>query len=522
MKKMKLFYCVVCLLAYVLPVTADVRLPAVISDNMVLQQKTKARIWGWADPGEKITVKASWKWFAASTEAGDDGTWQVKIDTPKAGGPHTIAIKANNTISLENIMAGEVWVCSGQSNMEMPLRKRDVWAGGVLNYPQEIATANYPNIRLFTVAKTVSDEPQTDCKGSWSQCSPETVADFSATAYFFGRYLHKELNIPIGLIHASWGGTPAESWTKRQVLEADPDLVPIVQRFEQYIIDYPKIKQKYDRLIIQWEEAVEKAKSEGKKPPQKPQPPKDPNHPNWPSKLYNTMIAPLTPFTIRGSIWYQGESNHLRAYQYRKLFPAMIKNWRADWGQDDFPFYYVQIAPWPYFDREPAAAELRYAQFLTLSVPNTGMVVTTDLVDDIKNIHPKNKQDVGKRLALWAMAKTYGRKDVVCSGPLYKSMKIEGDNIRLFFDYTGGGLVAKGGKLTHFTISSIDDIFLEAKAVIDGDTVVVTCVYDYILPPAAVHFGWSNRAMPNFFNKEGLPASPFKTDDWPGITTNEK
>ena len=522
MRRAGFIFCVVFVLLQVVPVAGDVKLPSIINENMVLQQKESIPIWGWADSGEAVSVKASWQKDAVTTKAGDDGKWKVNVKTPTAGGPYTVTIKGNNTISLGNVMIGEVWLCSGQSNMQMAMIYLDFWCKGTLNYEQEIAAADYPGIRLFTVTRVVADKPQEDCEGSWQECSPQTVPMFSAPAYFFGREIHKKLNVPVGLIHSSWGGTPAESWTRREVLESDVDFVPILENFRKAVENYPDAMKNYETVVLKnWEKDVEKAKAQGLEPPYRPGPPVGPGHCWTPSGLYNAMIAPLIPFKLQGAIWYQGESNAGRAYQYRKLFPAMIKNWRDDWNQGAFSFYYVQIAPWPYGDPESSmASELREAQLMTLSLPNTGMAVTTDLVDDLSDIHPRNKQDVGKRLALWALAKTYGQKDVVCSGPLYKSMKIEDDKIRLSFDYVGGGLVAKDGQLTDFTIAGDDKNFVKAQAVIDGDTIVVSS--DKVAKPVAVRFGWTNAAMPNFFNKEGLPASPFRTDDWPGLTFNNR
>ncbi len=496
---------------------ADVRLPAVIGDNMVLQRDTLATIWGWAEPGEQVMVKGDWQSYNLVCWGGKDGKWRVRLATPGASGPYKVTISGKNTIVLNDVMIGEVWVCSGQSNMEFALRSS-------FNAEAEIAAANWPKIRLFHVKRTVAAEPQADCQGAWAQCNPETVAGFSAVAYFFGRRLHKELNVPIGLIATSWGGTPAEAWTRRKVLESDDICAPILTRFDKILADYPTAKKVYDKNLKQWEEAAKTAKDQGKPlATRRPRRPKGPNSAKRPASLYNGMIAPLIQYAIRGAIWYQGESNASRAYQYRTLFPMMIANWRADWQQGDFPFYFVQIAPCKGMN-----PEIREAQLLTmLSVPNTGMAVTTD-IGNPTDIHPRNKRDVGKRLALWALNKTYGQKDTVCSGPIYKSMRVEGDKIRVFFDHVGSGLVAKGGEpgkpgmlgksgeLTDFTIAQEDGDFVPAKAVIDGDTVVVRGTG--IQKPAAVRFGWTHTAEPNFFNVEGLPASPFRSDDRPGIT----
>jgi sialate O-acetylesterase len=440
-----------------------VKLPAVIGEKMVLQRGRPVPVWGWADKGEEVTVTVAGQTLRA--KAGDDGRWMVVLAKLDVGPPLEMTVKGSSgsAVTLKNILVGEVWVASGQSNMEMGV-------AGCKDAQQEIAAAKYPNIRLFTVVKKKAAEPQTDCSGDWKECSPATVANFSATAYYFGRQLYKELKVPVGLIHTSWGGTPAQFWTSRKALEANPLLKPL-------------------------------ARGES-------------------SCLYNGMIAPLIPYAIRGAIWYQGESNVGGAYQYRTLFPAMIANWRADWGEGDFPFGFVQIAPFGYsanWKTNPAAcAELWEAQLMTLkSVPNTGMAVTMD-IGDLKDIHPKNKQEVGRRLALWALAQVYGR-ELVYSGPIYKSMTVEGNKIRLQFDHVGGGLMASDGKpLTEFTIAGADQKFVPAKATIDGDSIVVQS--DQVAEPVAVRYAWRDVATPNLVNKEGLPASPFRTDTWKGVT----
>jgi len=484
--------------------SADVKLPAVIGDNMVLQQNTSASLWGWADAGEQISVKASWRDSAVKTSVGQDGKWIVRVPTPKASGPHTISIKGNNTIELKNVMLGEVWVCSGQSNMQ--------WTVSNSNNPkEEIAAATYPKIRLFYVPRTVALDPQDDCKADWQECSPETIPGFSAVAYFFGRTLQRELDVPIGLIHSSWGGTPAESWTRREILNSDDKLVPIVKRFEKNQADYPRLLAEHKAKLEVWKVNAEKAKADGKEPPKKPRSPGNPVNSWTPSGLYNAMIVPLLNYTIQGAIWYQGESNAGRAYQYQTLFPAMIENWRSDWKLGDFPFYFVQIAPY-----KGQIPEIREAQLIALKkVPNSGMVVTTD-IGNVNDIHPRNKQDVGIRLALWALAKTYGENKVVCSGPIYRAKRIEGNRIRLYFDHVGSGLLADGGELTHFTIAPAGRDFIPAKAVIEGSTIVVSS--PDVANPADVRFGWANSAEPNLFNREGLPASPFRTDHRRNVT----
>ena len=475
-------------------VFADVKLPAVIGDNMVLQRGKKISIWGWAMPGEEVLVGVSWTSMRWAITANEDGKWIFKMNPPKTSGPHEMTISGKNLIKIKNIMVGEVWICSGQSNMQMSA-----------NAKEEISAANYPNIRLFSVTRKVATEPQSDCEGSWSLCSPETVPGFSAVGYFFGRELYKELNVPIGLIHTSWGGTPSEAWTRRGVLEKIPDAEPILQRFDEAVAKYPQAMQEY-----------------GQRVPRRPNAPFGPEHPHSPAGLYNAMIAPLIPYGIQGAIWYQGESNAGRAYQYRKIFPAMIINWRNDWGQGDFSFLFVQLANFMDTKPEPADsawAELREAQLMTLDLPNTGMAVIID-IGEAKDIHPKNKQDVGKRLALWALAKTYG-KNLVYSGPLFKNMSIEGNKVILNFDHIGDGLITRGNEpLKGFAIAGSDRKFVWANANIEGDKVVVSS--NEVSAPVAVRYAWADNPVCNLYNKEGLPASPFRTDSWPGVTANNK
>jgi sialate O-acetylesterase len=431
-----------------------------------------------------------------------------------------MTISGLNTIEIKNVLVGEVWLCSGQSNMQMTMAKTESCKyGGVMNSEQEIAAANYPNIRLFTVEQKTTEQPQSDCKGQWQQCSPQTVTEFSATAYFFGRQLHNELNVPIGLINTSWGATPIEAWMSREVLKSGADFEPIFKRYADAAAKYPQAKKEYDQKIKEWEEAVAKTKIENKALPEKPLPPVGPGHKSSPAGLYNAMVSPLIPYAIKGVIWYQGEANRSRAYQYRKLFTVMIKSWRDKWGQGDFPFYYVQIAPYKYLkEAATVAAELREAQLMTLSIPNTGMVVTTD-IGDANDIHPKNKQEAGRRLALWALAKTYGKNKAYC-GPIYKSMKLDDNKIILQFDYAENGLVFKGSTLKGFTIAAADKKFVSAEAEIAGNTISVSS--KEIANPVAVRYGWENNPVCNLYNKEGLPASPFRTDRWSGVTINEK
>ena len=492
---------------------AEVRLPAVIGDNMVLQQGQPVPVWGWADPGEMIAVTIAGQ--SVTAKAGPQGRWQVRVKELKPGEPLQMAVNGSSgsKVTVKNILVGEVWVCSGQSNMAWPVSRAD-------NPEQEIAAAGYPKIRLFSVLNKTAHTPQIDCGGQWVECNPVAVPGFSAVAYFFGRHLHKELGVPIGLVQTAWGGTPAEAWTSRKALEARPSLKPLLEQWDRRIADFDAAAAgaSYRTQLQKWEQAAKKAKQEGRRPPRKPRAPGNPaDSPHRPANLYNGMIAPLIPYAMRGAIWYQGESNVSRAYEYRTIFPTMIENWRADWAASEFPFGFVQLAPFRYGQQDPAnCAELWEAQLRTLeNVPNTGMAVTMD-IGNVGNIHPGNKQDVGYRLGLWALATVY-EKDLVYSGPIYKSMKVEGQRIRLEFDHTGGGLAARGGKpLSHFTIAGADRQFHPATAEIDGGTLVVHS--DRVKQPIAVRYAWRDDAVPNLANKEGLPASPFRTDDFPCVT----
>ncbi|HQP98272.1 MAG TPA: sialate O-acetylesterase [bacterium] len=513
MSKRKVLYLIVCMAVAVSGVYADVKLPSVIGNDMVLQQGKPLPIWGWADPGEQVTVQFAKQKKSATTDS--DGHWRVDLKAVKAGGPHTMTISGKNTVTLDNILIGEVWVCSGQSNMQMSV-------GGSDNAKQEIAQANYPNIRLFTAERTIADAPQCDVKGSWVECSPATVADFSAAGYFFGRNLQKDLNLPIGLINSSWGGTLAEAWTSDSTLKADPDYSEILKRGTDLIETFKKDFDKYEMDYADWKEQLKNTLAEGSPLPDMPAAPRSPyRNPNRPSVLYNGMLAPLIPFAVQGAIWYQGESNAARAYQYRTLFSDMIQDWRKNWELEDLSFFFVQLAN---FDQTYAPAtswaELREAQNMALSLPKTGMAVIID-IGNPKDIHPKNKQEVGRRLALAAEGVTYGQ-DVVYSGPMYKSMVTEAGKIRVSFDHLGGGLICgDAGDLKGFTIAGADKQFVPAQAKIDGDTVVVWA--DAVANPVAVRYGWAdNPDYCNLYNKAGLPSSPFRTDDWPCVTADAK
>jgi len=441
--------------------SAEVKLPKVFADHMVLQRGQDVAIWGWADPGEAVEISTPFE--VQKIKAGDDGKWMTRLKPMKAGGPIELKLKGSNEIVLKDVLVGDVWVCSGQSNMEWSV-------AASTNSQEEIANANHPNIRLFDVKKTPKIDPTEDVEldAPWLACTPESIPRFSAVAYFFGRKLHQEIDVPIGLISTNWGGTRIEPWTPPVGFEA----VEAVKNIPQ---------------SINREEF---------------------NH-GTPTTLYNGMVHGLVPFGIKGAIWYQGESNRNDGMLYYEKMKALIAGWRSVFQQPDLPFYYVQLAPYIYGNSDPEIlAKLWESQVATLAVPHTGMAVTTDIAN-LKDIHPKNKQDVGLRLALWALAKDYG-KEIVYSGPLYKSMKVEGNKVRLFFEHAKGLKSSDEKPLSWFTIAGEDGKFVDATAMIDGDTIVVSS--PDVGQPKVVRFGWHQEAEPNLVNGAGLPASPFRTD----------
>ena len=637
-----------------------VRLSPLFTNNMVLQQKENVAVWGWAAAGKDVKVTTSWNNKSYTARADDTGKWKAEISTPAYGGPYEVSFDDGEVTTLKNVLIGEVWLCSGQSNMEMPL---EGW-GKIQNYQKEIAAANYPEIHLLQVQKNTSLGPLDDFKaegGGWLECSPATVANFSSVGYFFARNLFESKHIPVGIIHSSWGGTIAEAWTSAGTLKTLPDFSAIVQQMTGGQ-DYEKnMEAKYREAMMEWSRKVdakdagynlwnsatyddsewktmelpglweqselpnfdglvwfrkkitipaswsgkelvlslgavddidvtyfngaEVGRSEGwdKKRvynipaglvkagentiavrvmdgasgggiygepenffiqgpnnekvylsghwPYKvslklndvpPLPSMDISGPNRPTVLYNAMIAPLVPYRIKGALWYQGESNAARAYQYRELFPAMISDWRKNWGIGNFPFYYVQLANYRKREANPTEsdwAELREAQKMALSLPNTGMAVSID-IGDAADIHPKNKQEVGRRLALIALANNYGEK-VSCSGPLLKWSKTEGNKIILSFSHADKGLTTKdGSQLKGFSIAGADRKFHWAKAIIRGNEVEVSV--PEVTAPLAVRYNWADNPDGNLYNGAGLPASPFRTDDWQGVTYGNK
>lgn len=497
--------------------TADIRLPSVIGSHMVLQQDQPIKIWGWAEPGEFLSVALGKQQGQAT--AGKDGSWEIVLEPMKAGKSPlkmTISGSRGQSVVLDDILMGEVWVCSGQSNMEWEMRR-------IHSPTPEILRADNPHIRLFHVPRKVSLYPQDNVDAKWDVCSPDTIRDFSAVAYYFGRELHRNLDVPVGLISTRWGGTRIEPWTPVSGFRSVPELHGILQELETEDKEYRA--EMIDRLppLKKWPEMLEEALSEGTKIPPQPEMPFHPLlNPQAPTALYNAMVHPLIRFAIRGAIWYQGEANRNDGAIYTKKMEALITGWRNAWGLGDFPFYYVQLAPhnYGYIPDDQESDTLDYyrlpiiweAQLEALKIPNTGMAVTTDITE-LYDIHPKNKYDVGRRLSLWALAKTYGQDDLLYSGPLYRDMSVEGNKVRIRFDHVGSGLISLDGRpLSWFEIAGEERTFVKARAEIDGNSVVVW--NDRVSDPVAVRFGWYQLATPNLGNREGLPASPFRTDRW--------
>ena len=486
---------------------ADVRLASLFSDNMIVQRETSAAFWGWAQPGEKIAVTASWG-AAASTTAAADGAWRLILKTPAAGGPFTITVKGQNTLELKNVLSGEVWLCSGQSNMGMTVNS-------VTNASLEIAAANYPQIRLLSVKLTTANEPQKECTvRGWDVCASNTVGSFTAAGYFFGRKLHKDLKVPVGLINSSWGGTCIEAWTSWDAQKDDPAMQALKQSWDERDKTYtPEADKKQfeaaKQALAVWQKGDKKTTAP--RPRLQGQPRKSQN---YPANLYNAMIHPLVPFAIKGAIWYQGEGNSGRAKEYRNQMERLIVNWRTQWGSE-FPFYFVQLpnfmAPWQNPVEDGGWPQIRESFAKTAKeVPNTGMAITIDIGEE-NDIHPKNKQDVGDRLGRVALRKTYGLKGFAWNGPVAESCKFADGKAVVRFDNGGAPLAVKGGgKLFGFALTGADGLTVHADAAIGGpDTVVVSS--PKVPQPAVVHYAWANNPVGvNLANAEGLPASPFR------------
>lgn len=497
-------------------VAEDLRLPSVFGDHMVLQREMPVPVWGWGEAGEKVTVSFGDR--SQSTEVGDDGKWMLKLDPVAVGQPRSLTVKSGNeTLTFEDVLVGEVWVCSGQSNMQ--------WSVAAAIDPDlEAARADRPNLRLLQLPLVSKAEPQEDIEASWRVSAPDNVSTFSAVAYYFGVNLQETLGVPVGLIQTAWGGTRAEAWTSPEKMAQVEELKPILDTWAERTANYdPEAAQaKYEAAMKEWRPKMEAARAAGRRLPRRPQAPSDPRlSQHHPSNLFNAMISPLVPYAIRGSIWYQGESNASRAYQYRTLMPAMIESWREAWGQGEFPFYQVQLANFREITDQPGDsdwAELREAQFLTTrTLPNVGAACITD-IGAAKDIHPKNKQDVGKRLARLALVDVYGKENIVRSGPVYESMSVDGNKVTLTFQTGGSNLISYYREpLKGFAVAGDDQKFVWADARISGpDTVEVWS--DEVPNPVAVRYNWSDNPQGNLYNSHYLPAYPFRTDEWKGVT----
>jgi sialate O-acetylesterase len=486
---------------------ADV-VPAVLfTDNAVLQRDKPVPVWGTADAGEKVSVAFAGQ--TVDTVADASGKWSVKLAPLSAESkPSSLVIKGNNTITLANVVVGEVWLASGQSNMEWVVKNT---YDAAIDVP---ASADFPLIRHIQITKKVSDTPLTTAAGKWLVAGPDTTGGFTAVGYYFAKDLYQLLHIPVGIIHSSWGGTPVESWIDAEAYKTVPvEAAKVNERWAKALAEYPEKKAAFDANVaaLKAEEAAAKAAGQPftKKIPPSWSGPQGPGHPNTPSGLNNGMINPLVPYALRGAIWYQGESNAGRASEYRALFSAMITGWRAQFGQGDFPFYWVQLANYQ-SPTDTSWAFLREAQTLTQSLPNTGQAVIVD-IGNVTDIHPRNKKDVGRRLARVALAHDYGFK-IADSGPVFAKAEPAEAGMRVSFTHTDGGLIAPLNTLSAFELAGEDKVFKPAEAKIDGDTVVVTSAE--VPAPVAVRYAWRNAPVAGLFNKEGLPAVPFRSDSW--------
>jgi sialate O-acetylesterase len=461
---MKKLYVLLFTVIYSSVLFSQLRLPAIISSGMVLQQNDSASLWGWGNPGEKVFITPSWNNRTDSAITTNNANWKIKLKTPAAGGPYSITLTGSSTIRLDNILIGEVWFCSGQSNMEWS------YMNGLNDIKKELPSCYNPNIRFFHIPKATAEYPQDDVKAQWKICDSNTLKTFSAVGYFFGKKINKDLSVPVGLINSSWGGTPAEVWTPGEVVNNDVEL---------------KMAATWLQTFRWW--------------------------PNHAGLCYNAMIAPLTNYSIAGSIWYQGESNVTNNSTYHKLFTSMIGAWRKAWKKE-FPFYYVQIAPYKYALQNTGAL-LQEAQTKSMSYPKTGMVVVTDIIDSVTDIHPSNKHDVGYRLANWALAETYNQKGIIYKNPMYKNKEIKKNRITLSFENLPGGFATPAGSISGFMISGAKEEWFTAKAIIEKDKIIVW--NDKIPAPLHVRYAFGNTAIGNIKSKEGLPLCSFRSDNWP-------
>ncbi|MDQ8200315.1 sialate O-acetylesterase [Pelagicoccus enzymogenes] len=483
---------------------AQLSVPNVFTDHMVLQRNQANPIWGKASPQQKVTISLAGN--VVTTQADAAGAWRAKLPPLPAGGPHALTIKGEDTITIADVLVGEVWFCSGQSNMEWPVANS-------YGAEVEIAAANHPQIRFLTVARNGTQIPQDDIEGTWQVCSPETVPHFSAIGYFYGQTLNAALGVPIGLIDNAWGGSMAESWIPRSVLEDDERYAPLLEHWKSKTQNFDEAKYKaFLKRFEEWQAAG------------RPEPSlnwNDTVHPltgqHRPANIYNGMVHPLAGYGIKGVIWYQGESNGGRADQYRHLFPLLVKTWRETWKQGDFPFYWVQLADWGSEPDEPGEngwAELRDAQTQSMDVlKNSGQAVTIDLGEG-RDIHPRDKKTVASRLVRWPLANDYGY-DLAYQSPRYKSMQVVGDKVRITFDHTSPeGLYSfDTAEVKGFAIAAADQKFIWAEAkILDPNTVEVWA--DSIDSPVAVRYGWAQNPIVNLYDRNGLAVTPFRTDDW--------
>lgn len=488
-------------------VRADVSVAEIFGDHMVIQQKKPVTVWGWAQPGEQVTVRIAGARQSASAD--DTGKWTVVLPAMEASAQaKTMTVSGKNTVTIQDILVGEVWLCSGQSNMEWGL-------GGAETGAQEIPRADHPLIRLFKINAAPNPYPQSHVTDTWRVCRPDNVGDFTAVGYFFGKYLKDQLDVPIGLVEAAWGGTRIEPWTPRIGFEQQAALADIVTRMNEAEAAYRSQMPGKIQEIQTWIKQTQKALAENAQALPSVNWPRHPiyseGHPTEPTCLYNTRIYPIVPFAICGAIWYQGESNMGEAMLYYEKMKALVGGWRTVWHDDTLSFYSVQLAPFRGYgpDDLPRIWE---AQVESLKIPRTGLAVIND-IGNIDDIHPRNKRDVGKRLALCALAKDYGRADVVYSGPMFKGMTVMGPVATLTFDHVAQGLTTRNGAAPDwFEIAGADKVFHPAQARIADNTIQVSC--DKVTAPVAVRFAWDNTAEPNLMNKNGLPASSFRTDRW--------
>ena len=487
---------------------ADVKLPAIFSDHAVLQRDQAIPVWGWADPGEEITVTLAEQ--TKTTRADAAGKWMVKLDPIKSGEGLTLTVKGKNALTIQDVLVGEVWLCSGQSNMGMSV-------SGAKDFPQEQTAANYPKIRMFHEGSGPAPTPQAQGKGAWSVCTPETVGRFSAAAYFFGRELHLTLKLPVGLINSSVGGTAIEAWTSWEAQKDKPELKVIFDRWDKQQAEWnpAKVQAQYEKQMMAWRTVATNAKAAGQLAPRAPNKPTEPRlNANHPATLFNGKILPVAPYAIRGGIWYQGESNAGLGELYALQLATLLQDWRTRWGYE-FPFGWVQLPNFHNPQVEPVEdtgwVRVREGMLQDLSLPKTGMAVTLDC-GEANNIHPKNKQEVGRRLALWALGDVYGLNGIATCGPLPAGHEIRGSEVVLSFKHIEGGLVAKDGALKGFAIAGADKKWVRAAAKIEGNRVIVSS--PEVKAPAAVRYAWADNPDFNLYNGAGLPASPFRTDAW--------